>query len=70
MKPHTGFANFNITTIYTCIKYIIGKLLIVGPLAFRQDRRSVIHYFWFPPPQAVRYPPHDQLGFRLDYLSL
>ena len=29
--------NFNITTIHTCIKHIIGKLLIVGPLALIND---------------------------------
>jgi len=31
MRGSIGFANFNITTIHTCIKHVIGKLLIVDP---------------------------------------
>jgi len=31
MQTYIGFVNFNIITIHTCIKHIIGKLLIVGP---------------------------------------
>jgi len=33
MRLYIGLLDFSITTIHTCIKHIIGKLLIVGPLS-------------------------------------
>jgi len=42
MRGSIGFANFNITTIHTCIKHVIGKLLIVDPLASKGSSLYII----------------------------